>query len=141
MKEFNRNTASEGGAESELHAYAWAGDLQKVAELLASGADPDWQDSIGETALIGAAGWGNADVVRLLLDHGARHDFVVEGWTALHWAARADIATVQVLVAAGADVNAANHGGELAIDVAHRYGKGDIVRFLKTVGPQIASRR
>ena len=83
------------------------------------------------------------DVVRLLLREGARHD-VVEGsagWTALHWAARANVETVRALVDAGANVRAASNAGELPVDVAHRHGKGEVVRFLKTVGPQIASRR
>jgi ankyrin repeat protein len=143
MEEFSGHSATGGGAETELHAWAWSGDVQKVTELLAAGADPNCQDTIGETALFGAAGWGSTDVVHLLLDHGAKHDVVehIAGWTALHWAARANIATVHVLVNAGADVNAANKAGELPIDIAHQYGKGEIVRFLKTVGPQIASRR
>lgn len=143
METNDDNSASNGGAESELHAWSWSGDTKKVAALLAKGADPNWQDSIGETALFGAAGWGHSDVVKILLQNGARHDFIEKsgGWTALHWAARANLETVQALTAAEADVLAVSNSGELPIDIAHGCGKGEIVSFLKSLGPEIASRR
>ncbi len=135
--------ASEGGAESDLHACSWAGDKAKVQALLSDGADPNWQDSIGETAIFGAAGWGHSEIVRVLLEHGAEHDVIekTSGWSVLHWAARSNIATTKLLVQAGADVCVADKSGQLPIDVAHGHGKGDIVKYLKSVGPQIASRR
>ena len=143
MNKTKNGSASEGGAESDLHAWSWAGDTRKVQEILSDGADPNWQDSIGETAIFGAAGWGHAEVVRILLEYGARHDVIekTNGWSALHWAARSNVATTKVLVDAGADVCASDNAGQLPIDVAHGHGKGDIVKYLKTVGPQIASRR
>jgi len=136
-------SASSGHAESDLHAWSWAGDKKKVEALLSSGADPNWEDSIGETAIFGAAGWGHTDVVQLLLSHGAKYDIIekTSGWSVLHWAARSNVATTKVLVEAGADVCVADNGGRLPIDVAHECGHGDIVRYLKSVGPQIASRR
>jgi len=135
-------TASQGSAESDLHASAWDGDIDKVLKLLAEGADPNWQDSINETALFGAAAWGHSEIVGILLEGGARHDLVSsDGLTPLHWAARANVQTVEVLVSAGANVRAVDQTGALPIDVAHRYGQGDVVRFLKSFGPQIASRR
>ncbi|MEL6999780.1 MAG: ankyrin repeat domain-containing protein [Pseudomonadota bacterium] len=143
MSQTVNGSASEGGAESELHAWSWAGNTSKVQEILSDGADPNWQDSIGETAIFGAAGWGHAEVVRVLLEYGARHDVTekTNGWSVLHWAARSNVATTKVLVDAGADVRARNSAGELPIDVAHGHGKGNVVKYLKTVGPQIASRR
>ena len=143
MKKPENGPASEGGAESDLHAWSWAGDKKKVQELLSGGADPNWQDSIGETAIFGAAGWGHAEVVRVLIEHGAKHDVIekTSGWSVLHWAARSNVATTKVLVEAGADVCVADNAGQMPIDVAHGHGKGEIVRYLKSVGPQIASCR
>lgn len=137
------NSASRGDAESDLHACSWAGDIDRVQDLLSKGADPNWRDSIGETAIFGAAGWGHTGVVRLLLAHGARHDVVEQtvDWTALHWAARTSLEITEALVEAGADAHIADRAGRLPIDVAQSHGKGDIVAYLKTVGPSTSSGR
>jgi ankyrin repeat protein len=50
---------------------AATGDIQKIAELLAEGADPNFADAAGETALLRACKRGDAEVIRLLIDHGA----------------------------------------------------------------------
>lgn len=42
---------------------------------------------------------------------------------------------------AGADPTVADHQGRLPVDVAHKYGKGAHVSYLKSIGPPIASRR
>lgn len=42
-----------------------------MVELLKAGADPNQRADGGSTALIMAAGYGNVEMVRLLLDHGA----------------------------------------------------------------------
>lgn len=141
--EEDQNTAAEGAAESDLHAAAWGGDVEEVRAILESGADVNWRDSIGETAIFGAAGWGHAEVVRYLIEKGAQLSFQENGtgYTALHWAARSNVETAKLLVEAGANVLAETESGQLPIDIAHEYGKGAIVRYLKTVGPPIASRR
>ena len=137
------NTAEYGAAESDLHAAAWHGDLEPVRELVEAGNDVNWRDSIGESAIFGAAGWGHTEVVSYLIKEGARLDFqeIHSGYTVLHWAARSNVRTTQVLVEAGANVLAETNAGQLPVDIAHEYGKGEIVRYLKTVGPQIKSRR
>jgi ankyrin repeat protein len=61
-------TANDGSAESLLHEAAWRGDLEEVTRLVDGGADVNWRDSIGETALFGAAAWGHVEVVRHLVD-------------------------------------------------------------------------
>lgn len=137
------STANEGTSESLLHSAAWAGDIDEVKRLVESGADTNWRDSIGETALFGAAAWGHVEVVRYLLSVGARHDFQESaGFTVLHWAAsHGNIETIKTLVQAGANPAAEDQFGQLPVDVAHASGKGPHVAYLKTVGPEIASRR
>jgi len=136
-------TAANGAAESSLHAAAWSGDIEEVRALVEAGADVNWRDSIGESAIFGAAGWGNAEVVRYLLGKGARHDFREHqsGYTALHWAARSKVEVAKILVEARADVSVTDNFGRLPVDWAHENGKGDVVRYLKTVRPEIATRR
>ncbi len=136
-------TAADGAAESDLHGAAWNGDVNEVRKLVKAGADVNWKDSIGETALFGAAAWGNIEVVRYLLSVGAKHKLheIHSGYTPLHWASRSNIETIKELIEAGADPAAEDNFGNLPVDVAHQYGKGAHVAYLKTVGPEIASKR
>lgn len=137
-------TANDGAAESPLHGAAWCGDLEEVTRLVEGGVDVNWRDSIGETALFGAAALGHVEVVRFLLDRGAVCNISEEsiGYTPLHWAAsHGNLETIKVLVDAGADPTVADHQGRRPVDVAHKYGKGEHVSHLKSIGPPIASRR
>ena len=139
-----RARAASGAAESRLHGAAWCGDLEEVIRLVERGADVNGRDSIGETALFGAAAWGHVEVVRYLLSVGADCNTVESsiGYTPLHWAAsHGDLETIKVLVEAGADPRVADRQGRLPVDVAHQYGKGAHVSYLKSIGLPIASRR
>lgn len=137
-------TAEHGHAETALHAAAWAGDLAEVRQLIEAGADPDTLDSSGETALFGAAASARIEVVAYLLSIGARHDLHENtlGLTPLHWAAsHGGVDVMRLLVEAGADPSAEDRGGRMPVDLAHQYGKGEHVAYLKSVGPPIASKR
>jgi ankyrin repeat protein len=94
------------GAEVGLVEAALLGDQCRLRELLAAGADlhRDWMDE----ALWWAAGGGQAEAVRLLLDHGAAVDATGgRGATALQHAARdGRLAVMRLLLARGADPNA-----------------------------------
>ena len=139
----HKPTATEGGAESELHTAAWNGNLEEVKSIVAKGVDVNWIDSAGESAVFGAAAWGHSEVVAYLLLVGARIDFhePLSGFTPLHWAAKSNIETIQTLVNAGADASAPDKFGRLPVDIAHESGKGEHVAYLKTIGPEIESRR
>lgn len=137
-------TAADGHAETALHYAAWSGDLAEVRQLIESGTDPNLLDSSGETALFGAAASARIEVVAYLLSAGARHDLHEHalGLTPLHWAAsHGGVETLRLLIEAGADPTAGDHHGRLPVDLAHQYGKGEHVAYLKTVGPPIASKR
>lgn len=52
----------------------------KILELLVdAGADIDARDNFGRTALIYAAGFGDAEMVKFLLDNGANPDIMAQG--------------------------------------------------------------
>jgi len=89
------------------------------------------------TALIAAAHLGYAEVVRLLIAHNAPLDHVNRlGWTALLEAVvlgnggPGHVATVEVLVKAGADTEIKDRQGATALTHARRCGYGDIVKIL-----------
>lgn len=129
-------TAKDGAPESPLHEAAWRGDLGEVRRLIEGGADVNWRDSIGETALFGAAAWGHVEVVRFLLGAGADCNIAEAsiGYTPLHWAAsHGNLETLKLLVGAGADPTVADQHGRLAADVARKYGKADHVSYLKSI--------
>jgi len=110
--------------------------------LVEGGANANWRDSIGETALFGAAALGHVEVVRYLLGVGADCNIAESsiGYTPLHWAAsHGSLETIKVLVEAGADPTVVDHQGRLPVDVAHKYGKGAHVSYLKSVGDRTRS--
>lgn len=72
---------------AEIHHAAQAGDLRKLRELLAGGADPDATDQTGKTALHWAAMNGHEALAAALLDAGANVNAKDRnGRTPLHWA-------------------------------------------------------
>ncbi|MDX5370945.1 MAG: ankyrin repeat domain-containing protein [Pseudomonadaceae bacterium] len=132
-KNFVPGNAIDGGAETELHAIAWAGNLRRARRLVRRGANVNHVDSAGETPLHGAAAWGRTSMVRFLLSVGARHDIAAlntNNMTPLHWAARANLKTVKVLLRAGADRDAKDAQGNTAYDIAKKHRKTEIMAYL-----------
>jgi hypothetical protein len=69
--------------------------LDTVAFLLGLGADVNATNSMGLTALLGAANRGSNAIIELLVEHGARLDVQDrEGRTALRWAEGVFLAAV-----------------------------------------------
>lgn len=93
----------------DLLTAARHGDVSAVKAALAAGADVNGGDpTYGQTALMRAAMFGQAETTAALLAAGARSDVTaVDRRTALHWAAVAGSAEVgRLLAKAGAPVNA-----------------------------------
>jgi ankyrin repeat protein len=98
-----------GATPMTLAAEVGNTDMLKV--LLEAGANADSPNPEGQTALLAVARTGNVEAAKLLLEHGATVD-AKEKWggqTALMWAsARRHPAMMELLIARGADVNAAS---------------------------------
>ena len=79
-----------GDAEySPLGIAAANGYVEVMRELLDGGAEVDYQDRFGDTALMAAVRSGSLDAVRLLLSRGAKVTLAdAEGMTAVGWAER-----------------------------------------------------
>ncbi len=97
-----------------------------AAELVADAAVPSWTDA-------------SADIVRLLLEHGAELDITDEdGVTALGLAAgtgRVDV--VAALIDAGADVNAGGELGRTPLSYAAGNARLEVVRLLLDRGAEV----
>lgn len=92
----------------------------------------------GFTALHLAAFFGKAEVTRILLDAGARIDTYTTNAFAnqpLHAAAAGrHIDVCRLLVAAGADVNATQHGGYTPLHEAAQHGDAEMVELFLSAG-------
>jgi ankyrin repeat protein len=124
------------GINEKLAFAANQGDLTQVQSLLSQGADVNAKGAMGWTPLYMAM--GHADVVKLLLEHGADanvKDFngtpnIVSAATLGH----ADV--VQLLLAHGAEINAQDKMGLTALMMA-TMGHADVVQILLEHGADV----
>ena len=98
--------------EDPLHAL-WSGDPQAIDKLLHSKVDLNQRDPQGRSLLMEVVLEKRADLVKLLLEHGADPKLQDrDGATALHFAAQAQLSEiVQLLLDKGAPVDAKDHLG------------------------------
>jgi ankyrin repeat protein len=137
---------------------ARSGYPEVVEQLLAKGANANARGARGQTALMWAVSQQHPDVVKVLLAHGAEVQARSEVWsevmavpphghleynrpiphggdTALMFAARVgDLASMKLLVAAGANVNDADAWGVSAVALAAHSDFEDLVEFLLEKG-------
>jgi ankyrin repeat protein len=111
----SRKPSHEAVESALIGAAENSGDAALVQKFIDVGADVNYQDEHGQTALMGAAHDGSVEVVQLLLARGADvHAVNSDGETALHYATRSQRPSVEVvraLLQKGANVNARSHDG------------------------------
>jgi hypothetical protein len=138
------NTADDAGVPPINYALRACGaSATELADLLiAAGADVNGRgtDGFATLPLMDAATLGRPDLVERLLragaDVGASHR---NGWTALHSAAMCDDReTVAVLLAAGADPDAADDEGDTPLTVAVKNKCAGTAALLAHRGPPAA---
>ncbi len=137
-----------GGCAAPLLNAAAAGDIEKVSLLLKQGHLPNEAiPIIGIRPLTLAAAYGHADVVRVLLEHGAEvnaEDFT--GWTALHAGSfTGDSETVSLLLDRGAVSRSDRWFLRSPLKIAETLDHKDIIPLLQKSeqvrnGPDIAFR-
>ncbi|XP_076817120.1 protein phosphatase 1 regulatory subunit 12B-like isoform X2 [Clavelina lepadiformis] len=108
-----------------------SGDLNEVQILLENGADINFANIDGLTALHQACIDGNLHVVKFLVEQGTEIDQEDnEGWTPLHAAASCGFMDIaRYLVRQGADVAAVNSEGEVPLDIAE---DDEMIEFLQS---------
>ena len=126
---------------------AKAGDLPRVRELLAAGADREARDADGATPLMLAAHAGRLDVVGALITAGADVNATdARGWGPLAKAVynpdvdRGFADVVQVLVDAGANIEAPIAYGIRPLMLAAGYGETAVVETLLKAGADVLAR-
>ena len=94
-------------------------NLDLVRDLISLGANLDWQNDRGRTALHICATWNHPEIARMIIDAGADVNIQNnDGWTALHRCAywnHPEIA--RMLVDAGADKTIPDNRGRLPYDL------------------------
>ena len=124
-----------------LLAAADVGDAEAIIAALEGGADVNYQQDWGFTALMIAAGRGRLKAVEVLLSRGASvHLRNQVGATALMCASSRDV--VQILLKARADIEATNNSGASALMAAcESQAKSiDVVKALLEAGADVNRR-
>jgi ankyrin repeat protein len=128
------------GAELSPFERTVVGDEKGIRALL--DADPAWATRLiddGWTLLHGAAFFAQTPLVRLLLERGADPLVASTNQLCNHplhaaLAGGLDAEGVTLLLDAGADVNARQHGGYTALHAAAQHGNVEMVRLLLSRG-------
>lgn len=129
---------------SELFEVVKAGDLATMQRMLAGGADVNVRDAEGGTLLMLAAHLGNLPMVNALIAAGSDVNACDErGWAPLIKAAynadqkRGFADVVQVLIDAGANIEAAIGYGVRPLMLAAGYGETAVVEALLQAGADV----
>ena len=111
-------------------------DPQRVKQLLEKGADPDAEGPFGPV-LLTALLLGHVTVARLLVEAGADLNISDDnGWTPLHWAAKAgDVELILAMVEGDGDLLALDREGQTPMDVLEKYERFDALERVRQKYP------
>lgn len=113
-----------------------SGNNEILPELLKRGASVHEKHPVfGRLALHTACYYGNLEAAKILLEHNkdiVNYQSDNDGWTPLDDAVlKGNIQIVKLLLEYGADPRVPNFKDETPIDMATRFGKGEIVKLLR----------
>ena len=121
---------------SPLISAATDGNAELVLNLLRAGADPDYEDSDGYSALAWAVFVGHLPIVLALLEHGCQTR--CPNSSLLMWAVcSSNSGVVQALLEAGQFVHGTNTWGDTALMWAAREGDSQMIGALLEAGSPI----
>ena len=123
-----------------MYDAARRNDSALVLELLRQGAELEWRNHRGWTALAYACYSGSYEAAEALCAHGAeldtRSDSQYGQWTPLMYAATYGHPKIcAMLLALGADPSLKNEFGETALDCARRRNEPECAALLQPVTP------
>ncbi len=130
------------GAADALIESAMSGDLEKVQQLVADGADINFANRVGMTPLMVAAQWNRPKIVGFLLSRGADLEAreYSSGFNPLFFACLSgNPAVVSMLLKHGANVNSANYDGRTALMTASFCGTTRVVKMLLEHGADVSA--
>lgn len=114
----------------ELNQAIFSNDLEKIAQLLKAGIDPNQQDANGVCPLFHTINFGSVEAVNLLLDYGA--DINHTNWQSkTPWLAAVEtnnLAKIALLRSRGVDTTAQNNHGQTSLHYAAMRGQESLFR-------------
>jgi ankyrin repeat protein len=133
-------SALERQRRSEFMVACASGDLDKVEQMLADGADPNYLNDLGGTPLTWAVAWERQEVVECLLRNGAEVELPARPARSplMHAASRGNEAIVAILMAHGADPSRKDKDGQLPVDLAKGTGRADCAVLIEQLAKLIA---
>ena len=131
-----------GNINQALIDAAKEADGGEVRDLVEDGADPNFRDEEGATALMLSIVSGTEEGVRALLEGGADPDLTLEnGSTAVHMAtATGQTALLRIILEHGGDPNTRDEAGITPLMMATLWSRADTVTALAEAGAELNTR-
>ena len=123
-----------------MRAAIIANDVQEITFLTRGGADPNASEPNGVSLLHGAAGWGNAEAIKALIDEGAdpntlTPEALFHAATPLHYAAdRNNPEAARALIEGGANVHVRSGNEVTPLHCAALSGNLEVAAILLDAG-------
>jgi ankyrin repeat protein len=140
LKNYSQNSKKDALC-SQLILAVLKDDPKKVSGLLKKGVNPNLMHWSGYSALSLAVRWGSKEIIDLLIEKGAKVNFVNRNrynTTPLMEATRdGNMAIAQLLIAKGAHVNTVDINNDSAINWATFFGHKNLVELLLKNGAKI----
>lgn len=141
-----KSATLQGRGETPLSLATYDPAIMQV--LLEKSFDANYQNEFGKTALYYAIEGGNAEVINLLLEHGAdinaKYNYDenaevdcrlagMQRTPLMHAAQHASEEVIDLLIEAGADLTAVDRRGWTMVDYAKNNGRDDIAAYLSGI--------